>query len=424
MWRSRGRGERVSERVVSSHPTDRPRAEAGEKSLERQVRAYHWIRLLAELPGRRAGSEAEREAGSRVAGWLHNLGLDETSFQSVPSRPQPGAAVALHLGLGALACLLGGVPGLLLAGVAALSWQRERQGCAGWLSRLLPAPDSQNLVARVGATRPRRRVVLIAHLDTQPASRLLVPFAERCAERGRDPQALFGHALLAAFVVCAASALGADGWLVGLARAAGVLGLGVGALAGLEALRAPGSPGANASASGVAALLTCTEQLAAQLPPDVELWCAATGAGEVGGCGVRELVAAHPDWISDRTAFVLFGALGGGELCYLRSEGGDRRCAYPPMLGELARRVAASGAFSGIAAVDLPTATAGGPIAASGGQLLSLMTLEATGLPRNAGRADDRPEQVDTESVIRAADFAASVVSAHLRGDAEPLAYV
>ena len=56
--------------------------------------------------------------------------------------------------------------------------------------------------------------------------------------------------------------------------------------------------------------------------------------------------------------------------------------------------------------------------------MLSLIALEPNGLPRGFRASDDLPEHLDTEIVIRAADFGCSVVSAYLRGDAEPLAYV
>ena len=78
-----------------------------EKSLERQMRAFHWIRLLAELPGRVAGSASEREAADRIEGWIRDLGVEDVQRQPVASRPAAGLVLALHLGLAALACLRG-----------------------------------------------------------------------------------------------------------------------------------------------------------------------------------------------------------------------------------------------------------------------------------------------------------------------------
>jgi len=407
------------------------RPERLEKSLERQIRAFHWIRLQAELSGRFAGTDQEGEAGRRVESWLRELGLDEVAFASVPSRPRPGWVWAVHLGLAALGCAVGGIAGAVLAAFAALSFQREASGGAPLLTRGWPARDSQNVVGRVGSTRPRRRVVLTAHLDAAQASRL---FAGRLVDRfvsprpgGRPPRgvsALPMRLLGAAALVTAASALGADGAIVATARAFVGAALVVVAVAAARWARASGSAGANDNASGVAAMLSAVEQLAAQLPPDVELWCAATGAGQTGSRGMHALLEAHPEWRTDSTAFVNFSCVGGGALHYVRSEGALSRTPYPPSLIELARRVAAGASYGPVSPADLAIDTGGQVAAQRGGHVLSLIALEANGLPRGFRAHGDLPEQLDTETVIRAADFGCCVVSAYLRGDAEPVAYV
>ena len=81
-----------------------------EKSLERQIRAFHWVRMLAELPGRLAGSPSEREAAERVGAWLQDVGIEEVTREAVRSRPALGWTTALHLGLGALGVGCGAVP--------------------------------------------------------------------------------------------------------------------------------------------------------------------------------------------------------------------------------------------------------------------------------------------------------------------------
>ena len=130
-----------------------PRGEAPEKSLERQIRAYQWVRMLAELPDRFAGTAAEREAADRVELWLKDVGFDDVSRQPVPSKPRAGMVAALHLGLGAGACWLGGGLGALLAVLAAWSFRRELRSGEPFLSRILPCADSVNVIARAGADR-------------------------------------------------------------------------------------------------------------------------------------------------------------------------------------------------------------------------------------------------------------------------------
>jgi hypothetical protein len=410
------------------------RVERDEKTLERQIRAFHWVRLLAELPGRVAGSALEREAAERVEVWMREIGFEDVTRGAVASRPPPSHVLALHMGVATIGCWIGGVLGLLLTGLALLSFQREQRGGRSGMSSWLGAPDSVNVVARAGAQQPRRRVVLSAHIDATLAGRV---FSRRHAERyarvlarrafappAAGPYAVPEKLLWAAGLVAAASALGAEGWLLGLARLAvgALLALGVAAM--LEWAFAPPTPGANDNASGVAAMLTCGEQLLAQLPSDVELWVVGTGAEEVGCCGMRAFVDAHPEWRADRTCFINFESVGGGALHWVHSEGTLTRISYPPMLTELARRLAQSEGFGEVTPVDLMAATDGCVPAARGLHTLSLVSLEAGGIPRNYHRLEDLPEALDMETVVRSADFAVAVAVAWLRGDAEPLAIV
>jgi Peptidase family M28 len=403
---------------------------AEEKALERQIRAFHWVRLLVELPGRIAGSALEREAAERVSGFLGEIGFEDVARVSVPSRPHLGRALALHLGLAALGCWIGGALGVLLSGGALLSFEREQRRGARGLSSALGAPASMNAVARAGPAQPRRRVVLTAHIDVATTGRIFRPdFASRFA-RWLGPRVARGaggpfgvpeRLLVAAALVAAASALGAAGWLLFAARVAvgGLLVVGVVAL--LEWSIAAPSPGANDNASGVAAMLTCAEQLLARLPPDVELVAAGTGAEEVGCCGMRALLDAHPEWEPERTAFVNFESVGGGALHWVRSEGTLARHVHAPTLTELARRLARGGSFAEITAVDLMACTDASLAAERNLHCLCLVSLEADGVPRNYHRVEDQPEALDMAGVVRAADFADEVIAAWLRGEAAPL---
>jgi hypothetical protein len=394
-----------------------------EKSLERQIRAFHWVRLLAELPGRLAGAPTEREAADRVESWIRELGVDEVARAPVPSRPRPGWSMALHLGLGALGCWWGGFLGTALSLIAAISYRRELGDGPPGLSRWVPAPPSVNVVGRAGAREPRHRVVLSAHIDGPQAGWL---FSERVAGLLWGPlpgPLVLAHGLLFVAVGLAlATWLGAGGFLLGAARLLVGGGLALGAAAGVEWALARPSPAANGNASGVAALLTCAEQLLAQLPEDAELWIVGTGAGEVGACGMRAFLDEHPDWAHESTCFLNFERVGGGDLHWVRSEGTLARISGPPMLAELARRVAASGVFGQVTPTDLPIGTDGREPARLGYPTLSIVSLEAGGAPSHHRRADDLPEALDMAAVIRSADFAASVAWASLRGEAGPLA--
>ncbi|HXK24580.1 MAG TPA: hypothetical protein VMS55_18055 [Myxococcota bacterium] len=407
--------------------------EEREKSLERQIRAFHWVRLLSELPARCAGGEGEREAAARVEAWMRELGFAEVAPGLVASRPERGAAVALHAGLAALACAVGGFPGFAVAALSALSYRRECKQSAPLLSRWLPAPDAEQVRARAGSTRPRRRIVLSAPLDAPRAGRLFgSPWRRRwlgpaAATRVAAPAGLDAwllRLLAAAAIVTAASALGGDSAVLWLARVAlSLLAAGV-ALAGLDWARAPACPGAGSSASGVAALLTCAEQLLAQLRDDEELWLVATGAQETGAGGLADFVDSLAGSPARDTLVVHFERLGGDALARIAAEVGLERCLHPPRLAELARRLAESCAFGSIGAVDWIGATGVAALAARGMPVLALVSTDPDGLPRNDHQPIDPPESVDAACVVRAADFAAAVVEASRRGEGDALAIV
>ena len=395
-----------------------------DKSLERQIRAFHWVRLLAELPGRFAGSPEEREAARRVESWIRDLGVDEVVLSPVSSRPRPGWVLALHMGLATLACGLGGGLGAALALAVVWSFRRELRSDEAGLTRPLSAPDSLNVVARAGSRSPRQRVVLSAHIDTAQAGWLFSPALADVFTRWtrlesgapQGPLALPEWLLFAGAAAASASWLGAAGVGVDAVRLAlGVL-LAVGCAASLQWARARPTPGANDNASAVAAMLTCAEQVLAGLPDDTELWILGTGAEEVGCRGMKAFVAEHADWPLDSTFFINFECVGGGALHWVRSEGTLDRVAYPPTLLELARRVAASGVFGSVTPVDLMAGTDGSVPAARRHPSLSIISLEPNGVPRHYHRPEDVPEALDMHTVVRAANFGAAVAGAVLRG--------
>ena len=392
-----------------------------EKSLDRQIRAFQWVRGLCVLPGRVAGGAGERAAAVRASEWLTELGFEEVVVTPAPGGPRPTAAAALHLGLGALGCTLGGWLGALLATAAAISSSRERTRGETLLSRLLPAPTTRTAVARAGARRPWQRVVLHARLDAASTNPLSTRFGSGLGRPARRPHLLPALLLPAAAGLAAASALGVEGGLLGVLRFGVASLLAVGAAGMLAWALAPGATGAN-DATGPAALLTCAEQLLAQLGDDTELWVVASGAGPA-GAGLTAFCAEHADWPRESTLLLEFDRVGSGTLHWVRRPDGGRGAASP-VLVELARRVAAAGAFGEISAADPVHPPPSRAVAAQGFPTLSLVGLSATGLPVVLRADEDTPERIDPHAIVRAADFAAAVARAALRGEAGPIAIV
>lgn len=398
---------------------------------EREIQARGWIEQLVDLPARYAGSASERQAAERIAGWMRALGIRDVSVLPVPGGMRPGLVLGVHTGLGAIGCFWGGFVGAVLATLAAWSFWQEFRHHRSLLARLIHPPDSVNVVARVGPDAPTRRVILTAHLDTTQAGWIFSPtpsdwFARtgRALRRqdGQPPAALSVPAalLIGAVVLALSSWFGGYGFLFNLLRVFTGMALLVACGLGLQWAASPPTPGANDNASAVAAMLSCAERLLTALPGDVELWVVGTGAEEVGCGGMRAFVEQH-SWPTEGTYWVNFECVGGGTLHYLNSEGMLNRINYTPTLIELARRVAASGVFGEVTPTDLLAATDGHVPAERRYAVLSLISLESNGVPRHYHRPDDTVGGIDLTTVIRAADFGSSVVTAALRGEAGPV---
>lgn len=374
---------------------------------------------MTESAERFAGTPAERRVAERTGDWMRGLGARDVSLEPAAGAPRSGLVLALHAGVALVGLWLHGFLGALLAGVALWSFHSELRRRIRRLSRLLPAAESVNVVGRLGATAPARRVVLSAHIDSAQAGLLFSKtfadvFAGLAMRRGGDkpppgPLAMPEALMIAAALVAIAGWLGAHGLLFGLLRLGTIGGLALVAVLTLQWAFSLPTPGANDNASAVAAMLTCAERLAADLPADVELWVVGTGAEEVGCCGMHAFVERHRDWPPDATLFVNFECVGGGRLHYIRSEGLLVKGFFPPQLNEIARRLAATGAFGDVTPTDLLAATDGHVPAAIGYPTISLISLEANSVPRNYHRREDTVEALDMAMVVRAADFGAAV---------------
>lgn len=405
---------------------------SGVESRTREARAGEWIRLLTAIPARFAGTASERTAAERVAEWSRQLGAREVTLAPVPAPAKSGAALALHMGIAAVCLYVGGFLAAVAAVALAWSFRREFRLHQPGLSRLLSTTESINVIARFGSDKPTRRVILSAHIDTTQAgwlfSKQLADFFSAISGGARkDGTPPFGPITLVevtmnvAALLLVANWMGAHGAILWLLYVI-TLGLLVfGAVTTLQWATAPATPGANDNASAVAAMLTCAERMVGQLPADVELWCVGTGAEEVGCVGMRRLVETHPEWTRESTLFVNFECVGGGALHWVRTEGLLVKGGYPPILIDLARRVAAGGKHGEVTGVDLMAATDGHVPAALGFPTLSLISLQPNGVPLNYHRLEDTADAIDCSLVVRSADFGAAVANAALAGKADAI---
>jgi len=212
--------------------------------------------------------------------------------------------------------------------------------------RLFPQRESANLIAVVPPHgEAHRRIVLMAHIDSQRAALMWHPRHVRAFGRNFQLQAgvLGAHTLGA--VLFAVSPLLGVAWLPAPARAVMTLG-GLVALYGMALLLhrerfLPWVQGANDNGSGTAALLTVLERLADAPLPHTEVWGVFTGCEEVGrpnGAFTFEREYGHQ--LRD-AEFLIIDHIGLGEPRYLVAEAMlPRARAHPDMVGAMERLAA------------------------------------------------------------------------------------
>ena len=304
--------------------------------------------IVLTFGARPATSEAEARLRAFLRHRLQERGLTvfEQPFRSVSSLTPAWLTVSalfvasavlswLHtpLAWGAAAlCSLAGMA--MFWGLASGRWD---------VMRLFPQRGSANLIAVAKALQPaRRRVVLMAHLDSQRATLMWHPKQVRAFGRNFQLQAgLLGAHTLAALLLAFVPVSG-QAWAIGLSRAVMTLG-GLVALYGMgillhRELFLPWVQGANDNASGTAAVLSIMETLAEHPLPDTEVWGVFTGCEEVGrpnGAFAFEREYGH---LLRDAEFLIVDHIGLGEPRYLIAEAMlPRARAHPEMIRQFER---------------------------------------------------------------------------------------
>jgi hypothetical protein len=314
--------------------------------------AYQNLATLIHSFGARP---ATTESESRLREYLHRrlqdrgLTVFEQPFQSVSSLTPAWLTVSA---LFAASAVLGwlNAPALWWVGAGcSLAAMAMFWGLVSgrWdVMRLFLQRPSANLIAVAPPQgEVRRRVVLMAHIDSQRAALMWHPRHVRAFGRNFQWQAgvLMAHTLSA--ILLALSPLVGLAWLPAVARAATTLG-GLVALYGMGLLLhrewfLPWVQGANDNGSGTAALLTVMERLADAPLPHTEVWGVFTGCEEVGRPnGAFAFEREYGRQLHD-AEFLILDHIGRGEPRYLIAEAMlPRARAHPDMVCAMERLAA------------------------------------------------------------------------------------
>lgn len=375
---------------------------------------------LAAIPGRGAGTDAER----RAAGWLaEQVRGPRRVAETEPfwCRPNWALTHAWHCLAGLVGSLLAvshPVPGGAIVLASLLSVL-----CDGLLGqslgrRLTPEHASQNVVSRASAgargptasgpagARPRPvRLIVTAQYDAgrtglvyrdalrTPAARL----RQLAAGGALTPGWLGWLAVVQAWLVAVAVVrdIGAGGTVMGVVQLVPTAALVVGLALLLELAASPFGPAAGDNAAGVGVAVALVRALDAAPPRTLDVELVLQGAGDGGMIGLRRHLRTRRRELGPRTTIVLgIGPCGTGRPGWWISDGPLLPLRYLGQLRALAERAAATVGLSASTHRGRGTGPAF-PARARGLPALTIGCLDARGLAPRSHQPADRPEALD-----------------------------
>lgn len=397
---------------------------------EKVVPTLYWLASLA--PTRLTGTEGERVVQDAIASRLELAGY-ETERRPFRFPRHIYGSLALHFGLAlALAATPSwGLPAWAAAighvGIA-FSFYMEAVRRRHVLRALWPSVDTQNLLVTRRASAPlRRRVVLLAHVDSAFTGLMFHPTILRIIA-APPPRLLpfLGKQLLLPFVsLFALAGLELFGAFSGVTFGWATLALSVPAalvfvINAEIVVRNRAVPGAADNLTGCAALIVLAEAWAKRgVPDDVELVFAFTGAEEAGTGGAAKL-ARTMGWERDRTDVFALDTLSNGTLFTLE-EGELFRVPRP---ADLLAHVAEAASDAGLPTPARYPVPAGGtdalPFLVEGYRALALTCIDpAQHAPRNYHHPKDTADRVDPAQLRDSTHLADRLLARLVAAEAE-----
>jgi Peptidase family M28 len=366
-------------------------------------------------------SAGEREAAGWIAERLRAAGVGGVAEEEGPSwgtfLPQVTTLGVLGVVAAALAAVRRPRAAVCCAALAVAGIVDEAQNGPRLLRRVLRRRRSTvNVVAGGGDPRAGRTLVVHAHHDAAQTGRFYDQSLMIALHRRRPQLTARLKRQLPQWWLGLAAPLGALVTSITARRAPALVGAGVGSLAVAAATdiwRSPTVPGANDNLSGVAALVALAEMTRERPLGDLRLLLVSCGAEETLQDGIRAFVASHRDELDpDRTWFLNLDGVGSPNLAMLEAEGPiwmeDHTGAdFRDLIEEAAREhgIELERSLRARASTDtvIPS-RAGYPSA-------FISSITDWRLPANYHLMSDTPENLDYDSVARAATLAYAVAA-------------
>ena len=385
------------------------------------------IEEICGYEDRIAGTDAERRLANSLATQLES---DGRRAEVEPTWVQPQWAV-VHL-LHCLLAIVGSVVaaddpvvGFVIVLVAATSAYLDLSARWYLLRRLLFRRASQNVHASAaGAAEPEAvRVILCANLDAprtgaayNPLPMRLLNFTSRRFPVISSPTRIWFWSIGFLLLPIGARMAGLEAPWLDAVQLVPTLILIVACFVLGEIALSPASPGANANASGVAAVTEALRLLDAEPLENLRVEAALCGGGETTMQGMRSFVRSHRKELGKKsTRFVSFESVGRGEPRFAISGGAAVSLPLDPDLAELCAAVAIAH-DSGDDSYDAEPIRDARPSAALTARAYGYPAIAITcregreALPAGHHTPADVPEHTDPAAIQRAAEFAVEAI--------------
>jgi Peptidase family M28 len=377
------------------------------------------IRELCACEGRGPGTDAERRAANLLAGRLRRMGR-RAEIEPFFAHPQYAIVHLIHAVMGIAGSLVATVQpavGFALVFAAAISTYLDLNTRLYLVRGLLFRRVSQNVVSPGDRPDAAGRLFLVAHYDAARTGYIFSKASgsiRRLPERvrlGLGPFRLFFWAGLAPLLpILGARMAGVDATWLSALQAIPTIVLIVAAFLLIDISLSEIVPGAYDNASGVAAVLAAADELAADPPPNLDVWVLLAGSEESFCEGSRAFVRAHRKEIDrERTYFVNVDSVSHGGVAYEISQGAVISLPHDAQLVELCEALASAGAGDGAGARPIrhPLLDDALPPRVRRMRSITLRTTDENGnLAPWYHTHEDTPDRVDLSALGRATDFA------------------
>jgi hypothetical protein len=375
------------------------------------------IRELCSFDGRGPGTDAERRAANALAGRLRRIGR-RAEIEPFFAHPQYAVVHLIHALLGIAGSLLAAVQpavGFALVLFAAASTYLDLNTRLYLVRSLLFRRVSQNVVSPGGRPNAPARLILMAHYD---AARTGYVFSKASKRIRRLPEStrlalgpfrlFFWLGLAPLLPILGARMAGLDATWLNAVQAIPTIVLIVAAFLLIDIALSEIVPGAYDNASGVAAVLSATEELTTDPPENLDVWVVLTGSEESFCEGSRAFVRSRrKQFDRERTYFLNVDSVSSGGVAYEVSEGAVISVPHDRQLIELCEALATAGAAGGGARpIRHPLLDDALPPRIRRLRSITLRTTDEAGnLAPWYHTHDDVPERVDSAALHRATEF-------------------